>query len=294
MNHFLPTEIGIATATLYPTWAEGAVRNASVDQVRGDLALELIDEANKKGFQIVVVDGGSSEAFEQAVRERTSNAFRQLEPGMSAGRRQALTAASSLTGVKVICWTEPEKVSIVRDCLEIAAIPLMSSEADIVVPSRDAASFATYPDYQAEFEIGVDRDWNDILRSHKLLKQDDPDLDACIGPRLMRNDVRLLSYFLNRYRYKNISDNRLELWPNALFSPLIHAMKDGVNIVGVPVPYRHPESQTKYEQDNNGFRDKRAFQRDVLLTAAKDFVAYLQKSPDDPTVVIEKYQLVIF
>ena len=292
MSKTLSFEVGIATATLYPTWSSGTSSDGGVDKVRGDLALQLIDAAIEKGYQIVIVDGGSSQEFKQALKDKVQHVYDQDEPGMSAGRRQAFSTVSQLSGVSVVCWTEPEKVSMVRDCLQIAATPVLNGEADIVVPSRDAASFATYPNYQVDFEVGVDRDWNRIVRDSGLMSETQDELDVCIGPRIIWNDPVILRYFMNRYRYKDIAEkesNTLELWPNALFTPLIHALKDGVKVVSIPVPYRHPEVQTHLESDSEQFRQKRAFQRQVLLEGAEAFIDYLQKVQDDPSVIIEAY-----
>ena len=267
--------IGIATATLYRNWGPGEPGdNPSIDKVRGDLALETMRQAIANGNQIVVVDGGSSEAFLQAAVETGAHIQPEHERGMSAGRRQALDAVSHLNDVDVVCWTEPEKISMVRDCLAIAARPILDGEADIVVPSRDEAAFATYPDYQADFERESDHLWNNKLRQHGLLPQDAPDLDAWVGPRIFRNDPDILALFRERTRFMSevvakVDQSAPELWPDALFLPLVTALHEGYRVQSVPVPYRHPASQTAQETANDlpAFKEKRAKQqRDILVT----------------------------
>lgn len=59
----------MATTTFYPSWEPGpSDANASADKVRGDLALKTIKAAADNGYQIAVVDGGSSPAFLEAVK----------------------------------------------------------------------------------------------------------------------------------------------------------------------------------------------------------------------------------
>ncbi|MBW3538311.1 hypothetical protein KY386_02345 [Candidatus Parcubacteria bacterium] len=279
-------EIGVATATFYPNWEPGGVdENASVDKVRGDLALKAISAAVANGYQVVVVDGGSSEAFMRAVRDLGADIQDELERGMSASRRQAFEAVSGLDGVKVICWTEPEKVSMTQDCIAEAVQPILNGEADIVVPRRDDAAFATYPDYQANFEKTSNHVWNDILRRHNLLPADAPDIDAWIGPRFFRNDQEIVELFKGRYEFISETQSGLkqdapELWPNALFLPLVSALHKGYRVRGVDVPYRHPTEQAANEKDSDVFRQKRATQQENILKTTIHFIRYLEENPN--------------
>lgn len=53
-----PESIAIATSTFYPKYGEEDPK--SVDNVRGNLALNSFTEAKEAGYVLVVVDGGSS------------------------------------------------------------------------------------------------------------------------------------------------------------------------------------------------------------------------------------------
>jgi glycosyltransferase involved in cell wall biosynthesis len=276
--------IGIATATRYPNWQGGETRpddETSTDKIRGDLALETIKAALNNGYQIVVVDGGSSEAFVEAVRALGVTIQEEEERGMSAGRRQAFRAVSGLEGVDVVCWTEPEKVSFVQDCITEDVLRAFDDGADIVVPRRNEEAFASYPDYQADFERESNRVWNDILRRHGLLVEDAPDLDAWIGPRIIRNDPKILEMFMHEREFVSEIQSGLKqdapgLWPDALFLPLIEALYRGLKIVGVDVPYAHPKKQTANEQDSEEFRKKRAAQQENILKVTIFFIHYLE------------------
>lgn len=272
-------KIGIASATFYPGW-EPTVEGHNQDpakqspaKLRGDLALESARKATELGYQMVVVDGGSSAAFQEALRATGVTVEEERERGMSAGRRQAFKAVAAIPGVDVIAWVEPEKVSIVEAGLDDPAKAVLAGEADIVVPRRDAEAFATYPDYQAEYEQESNKAWNGILRRHGLLTEDQPDIDAWIGPRIFPNTSEMLELFTRRYRFKGetmrgLKQDSPELWMNALFAPLVGALAAGKTVGVVDVPYRHPAQQTAQEiamEQSGGFADKRAFQQESLL-----------------------------
>lgn len=277
--------IGIATTTFYRNWYPGEVREEhNIDKIRGDLAIQMLREATQKGFQVAVVDGGSSDAFKGALEAMNITPHPERERGMSGSRRQAFKEVSSLDGVKVIAWAEPEKVSIVRDCLPGAVKPILEGEADIVIPKRDAAAFATYPDYQVTYEQRANGLWNSILRKHGFLAQGEEDLDVWFGPRFFKNDPAVLEIFLDKYQFEK-RDNKLdivanpELWPNALFLPVVTALHNGLRVVSVPVHYQHPPEQTAIEVDNDTFRRKRDVQYKNIIVTTMHLIRALESNP---------------
>lgn len=272
-----PRSIVIATTTFYPNYPED-----DVDKVRGNLALQAIKEAREKGYQVSLVDGGSSPDFKLAAKGiKGITVHPELERGMSASRRQAFVEASELDGAKVICWTEPEKVSIVRDCLPEAIVSILKGEADIVVPSRDDKAFRTYPDYQVEEEKGANRRWNATLRARGFLSEDSPDLDVWFGPKFFRNDPKIITLFLHRYEFRERGLKldeiiRPELWPNATFLPIVAALHHGFRVKSVPVPYMHPKEQTEIEVNNPEFVRKRDVQRKNVIGSTIHFIRMLE------------------
>ena len=142
-----------------------------------------------------MVDGGSSEAFKAELAGMKISLLPELERGMSSGRQQAFAETAKLEGVKVICWIEPEKVSVIRDCLPEAVLPILNDEADIVVPKRIDSSFEKYPEYQVKYEQKANRLWNDILRARGLLAEDSEDLDVWFGPKFFINNPELVKLF---------------------------------------------------------------------------------------------------
>jgi len=90
-----PHSIAIATTTFYPSWhVEETTDLEDVDKIRGDLFIKLAKETQKKGFQLAVVDGGSSDAFRKEVKAMGVDVTLQKEKGTSASRREAFVKAT--------------------------------------------------------------------------------------------------------------------------------------------------------------------------------------------------------
>ncbi len=290
-----PKSIGVVTTTFYKRWYPGAIRQYSagqlqnnevnqerIDKTRGDLALRMILRANKRGFRVVVIDGGSPATFIEGLKGTEVIVSAETEKGMSPSRQQGFREISGLFGVKVICWSEPEKVSITADCLPQAIIPILKGEADIVVPKRNEGLFKeTYPDYQVRFEQDSNRIWNAILRKYGLRSAEEPDLDVWFGPKFFRNDPALLSLFTDKYLFvkdPNLNFHKIikpELWPNAIFFPVIAVLHKGFKVASIEVPYRHPPEQTAIEQDSDEFRRKREIQQRNIILSSEFFVRSL-------------------
>lgn len=278
-----PRSIALVTTTFYPNWYPGSPSESeNSDKVRGDLALRMLSEARGKGFQLVVVDGVNNQRFKEALRRIDINPLPEIDKGMSASRQQGFREAHILEGVKVICWLEPEKVSISRDCLPEAVIPILKGETDIVVPKRNEDLFKeTYPDYQVRFEQDSNRIWNAILRKYGLRSKSDPDLDVWFGPKFFRNDPAILSIFTDKYSFEPNPDLvhhkiiKPELWPNVISFPIIVALHNGFRVLSLEVPYKHPAEQTTLEQSSDEFRRRREVQQRNIILSSEFFVRNL-------------------
>lgn len=279
-----PESIIIATSTFYPNWNPNEINKSLSTLTRGKLALETIKEAVGKGYQVVIVDGGSGDLFVSQAKNLGAMVFNQDKNGMSPGRRQAFREASNLSEAKVICWTEPEKISIVKDCLPDAITPILLNDADIVVPKRNDASFSTYPKYQAKIEKQANGLWNKILRRNGLLTDATEDIDIWFGPKLFRNDPKILSLFLARYslaetKFGLYKDANPEDWADAVMLPIIAALKEGYRVKSVLVSYIHPPEQTKLEANNEFFDEKRRKQFRSIIAISSEFVRFLNGNP---------------
>src|SRR5581483_641864 len=221
-------------------------------KVRGDLAIEMTAAASEKGIAAIVVEGtGNTHPFRQALHRPIVHIFKETAKGMSPSRQQSFSLAlQEMPAAEAILWLEPEKVSIIKDCFRSLMVPLVNGEADVTVPLRDQAAFATYPDYQADAEQESNFRWNQMLREAGLLSPDQSDLDVWHGPKGFHRSVAGL--FLRKYRSTN-PENKLvrpEQYSNSIFIPVIAALAAGKRVLSVPVNYRHPEIQTQTEQNS--------------------------------------------
>jgi hypothetical protein len=283
---FDPKSIAIVTGTLYPAWYEGDAKDPlSVDKLRGDLALQTFQSAQQRSFNIFDVDGGSSEAFKKVLKQ--NNIYFEIQNqggGQGPARRQGLNIAESNVEVSVICQTEPEKISIVSDCIEIASLPILKNDADIVMPARNIQSFSTYPQYQAEQEQKANALYNKILRSHGLLKENDPDLDFSFGPKFLANKPEVTELFKEIYQFKKgitaiDAKVNVEMYSNPLLFPVVAALHKGLRVKAIEVPYRHPRAQTTFEEGSPSFDRRRDTQRRTIITELINFIRYLENSP---------------
>lgn len=268
-----PETIAVCTTTFYPKWYAGPVQEPTSDKIRGDLALQTLNVAKNRGHQLSVVDGGSSPAFQEALRSQGIDFEMERVRGMSPSRRQAFAKAEELPGVEVIAWTEPEKFSFLNDdCLALAAEPVLKGEVDIAIPARTEEGFASYPEFQAASEHRANRQMNSILRSRKLLKENEPDLDLFFGTRVFANRPEVRELFQKQYAFDARKGSELhekvkpEQYSDATFFPVTNALEQGLRVKSVTVPYRHPAEQTAIEQNNPVFDAKRNSQRRGIVT----------------------------
>lgn len=271
--------IAFVTSTLYPFWYQGILKNNSpaqekIDKIRGDLALQMLSEAQKKGIQIILIDAGSSEAFIKKITRIGINVIHSKNKALSPSRQYGYKIASKTKGVKVICWLEPEKVSIPRDCLSQAVLPLLRDKADIVIPKRSNTAFATYPSFQAKIEKNANKQWNNILKKHKILSKKAEDLDIWFGPKFFKNDPKLIDIFQKRYQFKE-KIQKMDIWSNSIIFPIITALKKGYRVISVKVDYKHPKIQTAIEDNSTLMMKKRRVQYRSILSTTEYFIKNL-------------------
>lgn len=286
-------EIAITTGTFYPNWYPGAVQGEiTADKLRGDLALESVAAAKKLGYQMAVVDGGSASSFVDALKLTGVAVDKQKEEGgQGPARRQGLEMAEGMKGVKVICTTEPEKVSIIADCVALCAAPILKGEADIVIPNRGPKSADTYPAHQAKQEAKSNKIYNKILRSRGLIKKEDPDLDFWGGTRVFANKPEINELFKVKRDFtpnKSAlhSKVRMDMYSNPLFQPVVDALYKKLRVKSVDVPYIHPAQQTYLESGVKEFDMKRNVQRRTIVTELLHLIRH--KEGNKNTRIVEK------
>lgn len=282
-----PHVLAVATITFYPGWYPGEVTQTGdlTSKVRGDIGLKTLREAKEKGYRVVVVDGGSSDEFKSELTNIEITSQPQLEKGYSGARQQSYIEASKLNGVKVILSTEAEKLSAIHDCLTDAIIqPVLRGETDIIIFKREGGAFSTYPKDQAEYEQKANKLWNDIMKKHNLLPPSAEDLDVWFGPRLIKNDPRIVSLFLDQYKFDRGSSKLDQIvdpfvYANSLFFPITIALRDELRVSSMVVPYRHPPSQTQMENEDMKFRRKRDIQYKNIIVSTLHLIRMLENNP---------------
>ncbi len=304
-----PESLAIVTTTFYKKWFDGDPDITNTDKTRGDIAFLTIQKATNLGHQVVVVDGSPVDSpFYQAIRKIPGIKVFDEDAehrGMDPSRQYGFELASQLEGVKAILWTEPEKEDLIRpECLWPAVLAILRDQYDLVIPARDDAGFATYPDYQVAYEKRANGFFNRILKiitkpkgflefiTRKLRKGDIPSLDAWFGPRVFKPEH--LSYFSGKYEFAGMPKEesvdtesdppavpamhmhvKTNKYNSATFIPILKLAHDGKRIGSVTVPYRHPKIQTDNEKDNLDMQLKRHDQLMNIITASLHYARYL-------------------
>jgi glycosyltransferase involved in cell wall biosynthesis len=240
----------IATATLYDS-------NSENDAVRSELAKQMLKKAARFGYEVVVVDGGSSADLVEGFR-RYARVFRQKAKGMGESRRQAFQHAYD-TGKEIIIFTEPEKVSFIPKILKTVE-PIALGKADIVVPKRK--SLKSYPAYQQYTEQATNIFWKELTGT---------DLDITFGPRAWNR--KETSYFL---RYKGEYGDS---W-DCIYIPVMDALADGRRIVSVDVDFTYPRAQREAEEHDLAFVKKRIDALSFIADFSLDHWKKLNKKTD--------------
>ncbi|OGE43769.1 hypothetical protein A3A45_00220 [Candidatus Daviesbacteria bacterium RIFCSPLOWO2_01_FULL_36_8] len=197
------------------------------------------------------------------------NIVKRISLKSSPARRQAFRAASKLPQVKVIIATEPEKVSLIDNIVDIAH-PILSNEADIVIPKREDNLFRkTYPDYMYKSETKANQLYNKLLKLHKVFKNKYEQIDIFFGPKAIKNDSKILNLFFKQPL--KITQFDPEMYSNTLFFPVVLALRKGFKVKNIQIPFKYPKIQKKNESRGarNFFIQKRRNQSIQMLSELK-------------------------
>lgn len=277
--------IAFALITFYPKWYRGKLRSLShADKIRGDLALDFIKKAISKNYQVVVVDGLSSKTFRKQLNNfPNAKVIKRRGYKRSPARRQAFKAASKLPNVKVIISTEAEKVSLI-DSTPIISKPIFDKAADIVVPKREEKLFKkTHPDYMYESEVEANILFNEQLKLHNLIHNEN--FDMCFGPRVFVNDPHILSLFTKKYLFKLDGEHLDEEYfdpeqsSNTQSFPVVMALKKGIRVRSIKIPFSYPRLQKMNEEkgEREFFMAKRRAQKLSILLEMMYLLNYFKK-----------------
>lgn len=276
--------VAIATNTFYPKWYRGKLKSIKhTDKIRGDLSLELLQQAVARGCRVICVDGNSNKTYKAALQEVPGLVLiKRKSAGRGESKRRGLKEASKIPGVKAIVLTEPEKVSLITDCLDELVRPILFDGVAVVVPQRNEKRFKQfYPSYMYQSEIEGNNIYNQALRTNGIIKENMPDLDFFFGPRVLSNEKKIVSVFMRRYHFIGKSPLSTlydpDSYSNVLFFSVINALKRKMNVQSVEVPFVYPQLQK--ENENSGPKDvfilKRNMQRVSILIDLMHFLSLL-------------------
>jgi glycosyltransferase involved in cell wall biosynthesis len=218
-----PGLVKIVTSTLYNFENE-------VDRVRANITEKTIERACAKGYEIIIVDGGSEEQTVERFRQAGALVYVQKRLGMGNARRQAIRLALSKKP-EVLLWIEPEKLDLIRSIEQITE-PFSREDVDLVMPQRK--NLSSYPRFQQISEkLG-----NDFFRQITGIE-----LDIYFGPKAWRANVS--DYFLN-YKSSN-GDNQ-----DSIIIPVLEMMFNGVKTKFVEIDFHCDPEQKCVEERNEG------------------------------------------
>lgn len=282
-----PCTIAITLITQYPRWYQGKLRSIKhTDKIRGDLALTFIQKAIAETYQVIVADGKSSKSFRKKVGSIASiHLIKRTNHKRAPSRRLTITAAKKLPEVKVIIATEPEKVSLL-DFIPELVTPILHGTAHIVIPKRNREEFKhSYPPFQFDSENEGNNLYNEYLRINQLLHAGSEDLDLFFGPRIYKNDPKVIALVLKRafFRLGNHTFPKEYFDPeelsNASFFPIVLALKNHLHVVSITIPFVYLPLQKENEEigEKEQFEEKRRFQKLGLLVELMHFMSSLKK-----------------
>jgi hypothetical protein len=161
----------IAIATI--TWA----RDAGEEQV----LRQSLESLAALDIPVFVTDGGSGQEFLNFLKSFPQFTLLTSQArGVWAQAKSSLQAAFS-AGSAFICYTEPDKGDFFRTALSsfLAAAP-DQDPAGILLASRSASSFTSFPAFQRTTETAINQCCAEVIG---------PAVDYTYGPFLMRRDL---------------------------------------------------------------------------------------------------------
>jgi hypothetical protein len=146
------------------------------------LLFGCLEALTAHGLPIVAADGGSGRELVERLRALPRTTV--LTPALGSGPRLLLQVRAALEGAaekgaEWVLYTEPDKGGFFRDRIP-ALLEAPRENVGMLVPSRDAGSFATFPEGQRIAET---------LLNHACGLALGAEGDYLYGPMLMRRDL---------------------------------------------------------------------------------------------------------
>ena len=239
--------------------------------VRARLAVDAAREAQRLGIPMLAVDASTTGSdLPAALRALGVTVHKQTFKGRkgAALREGIAVAVGMLSEGGVIVYSEAEKVGLVRFIPDIAAACRMEKHGElggagnertaIVVPRRNREQFeATYPAEQVASETFANLHLDNLARAHcpeafAKVAAGKGSLDWTVGPFALRKEHAGLWL-----------ECEGDLW-DAQLVPIIHAVRKGLRVDELILPYEHPEEMKREEEGSAEWGAKRLFQLQFL------------------------------
>ncbi len=227
------------------------------NSVRFKLALKALGNLCGQGYLVVVVDN-SSPVIRQQLQSLGVVVESQAVEKCTLGevRRQALKLALKTAGpdLKAVLWIEPEKDF--APYVKTVTQPVISGEAQVVVPSRTEDGWSSYPVSQQSTEKSQN------LASKVFTNEA---FDVSFGPVVYSPDA-VRKYLLQQPLRVEIPDTYV-----LQFMPTYIATLEPGTVRSVPVAFRYPKEQHDAEDADPKMLAKRLTQLKQGLEAHQKF-----------------------
>lgn len=219
-------------------------------RTRSKIWFKTFDNAAKLGVRVVVRnDGGLPEEMLARIKAYSNiTIVEKTGPNtLGGGRREALEEAIRIAGREgiadpVFLWTEPEKDDLITEKALLPLVREVNAGTNIAVVERREKAWEQLPPFQRWVEKRANKRANQVAFQGPI--KPGQELDFWFAPRAF--DKTGAQYFLNY----NSTKDRLDLW-DAIFVPIIDAIKARLKIEGVPVDFLYNEIQISNESDES-------------------------------------------
>lgn len=279
-------------------------KGKDADSIRGREALRNVQRMLEKGYRLVLIEGGSSDAFRSALVGLKEKGDIRVEDerekgGISPARQQGYRIASELSDCQYIVTSEIEKRLDIKRLIQ----PLRNREAQLAIPDR--GSLRDYPSMQRSYEIWGASLLNRIAHVAGLIDKDTWGFDWHNGTRAFVNDPKILDFFTRQYDLtKSLKDYQvtqgtgekkklnLQMWFDAVYAPVFLMLAEGYKVVSVPIRYRHPRAQTRIETGDEEMNEKRRYQIQAIVIPAVELVRLILSQKQQPGLLTVNKKLV--
>lgn len=199
--------------------------------------LEGLDLLSKKGYQVIVSDGGSSEDFISSIG-KMGHKVQRTECGLTSQLKQSILTASELSDV--VLYTEMDKLKWIRNNLNEAIDAFFRSGYDLAAVSRTPEQMKTFPVHQQMTET-LFNDW--VTRKLSLKSGG----DYVYGPKFFTREIG-----------KTLASIDEDLGWGTIVYPIPVAYNRGLSIGCLPFALECPLNQR--DEKNEDYRMKQLIQ----------------------------------